>query len=90
MTLESMDKILEYWEAMQLARLHRRLNKPTKRQVKNKRKGFMANAREAQAESMLNMARPAGHRTLPRFPSEKEKILFAAHARRRESGWIRG
>lgn len=90
MTLESMDKILEHWEAMQLAKLHRRLNKPTKRQVKNKRKGFMANARESQAGSMLNRARPAGHKTLPRFPSERERVLFAAHVSRREAGWIRG
>lgn len=39
---------------------------------------------------MLNMARPAGHKTLPRFPSERERIMFAAHASRREAGWIRG
>jgi len=90
MTLESMDSILEYWEAMQFARLHRRLNKPSKRQVKNKRKSFVANAKESQASSMLNMGRPARHKTLPYFPSEKEKVLFAAHAKRRESGWIRG
>ena len=85
-----MDSILEYWEAMQLAKLHRRLNRPSKRQVKNKRKSYLANAKDSQKSSMLNMPRPAGHKTLPRFPSERERVLFAAHISRREAGWIRG
>lgn len=63
---------------------------PTRRRAKEQKKGFRALARESQADSMLNMSRPNGHRTLPRFPSEKEKTLFAAHMKRRESGWVRG
>lgn len=63
---------------------------PTRRRAKESRKSFIRNARESQASSMLNMPRPARHKTLPYFPSEKEKTMFAAHAKRRESGWIRG
>ena len=63
---------------------------PTRRRVKEAKKSFRRNARESQSDSMLNMPRPARHQTLPRFPSEKEKVLFAAHMKRRESGWIRG
>lgn len=85
-----MDNLLEYWEAVQLSRLHRRLNKPTRQQVKQKRKGFVAIAKKSQASSMLNMGQPKRHQSLPRFPSERERILFAAHISRREAGWIRG
>lgn len=63
---------------------------PTRAQAK---RGRMSNIRQNRAEhkeSMLNMPRPSGHKTLPRFPSEKEKVLFAAHASRKEAGWIRG
>jgi len=63
---------------------------PTRRRAKEAKKSFRRNARESQSDSMLNMPRPARHQTLPRFPSEKEKVLFAAHMKRRESGWIRG
>lgn len=63
---------------------------PTRRRAKEARKSFVRNARESQAGSMLNMARPAGHKTLPRFPSERERVLFKAHISRREAGWIRG
>lgn len=63
---------------------------PTRRRAKELKKSFRANARESQADSMLNMARPAGHKTLPRFPSERDRALFAAHMRRKEAGWVRG
>jgi len=63
---------------------------PTRAQAKRGRVGNIRQNRAEHKESMLNMPRPAGHRTLPRFPSEREKVLFAAHAKRRESGWIRG
>lgn len=46
--------------------------------------------RKAQVRSMLNMGAPAGHMPLPRFPSERERVMFAAHERRKEAGWIRG
>ena len=44
----------------------------------------------SQPYSMLNMGAPAGHVVLPRFPSERERTMFAAHERRKEAGWIRG
>lgn len=40
--------------------------------------------------SMMNMGAPARHVPLPRFPSERERVLFAAHERRKAAGWIRG
>ncbi len=40
--------------------------------------------------SMMNMGQPTRHQPLPRFPSERERSLFAAHERRKEAGWIRG
>ena len=43
-----------------------------------------------QPYSMLNMGAPARHMPLPRFPSERERVMFAAHERRKEAGWIRG
>ena len=46
--------------------------------------------RKLQPASMLNMPKPAGHQTLPRFPSEREKVLFAAHERRKAAGWRHG
>jgi len=66
------------------------VNKPTRAQAKRGRVSNIRQLRAEHKESMLNMPRPAGHKTLPRFPSEKEKILFAAHASRKEAGWIRG
>jgi len=63
---------------------------PTRAQAKRGRVGNIKANRAEHKESMLNMPRPARHKTLPYFPSEKEKVLFAAHAKRRESGWIRG
>jgi len=63
---------------------------PTRAQAKRGRMSNIKALRAEHKESMLNMPRPAGHRTLPRFPSEREKTLFAAHASRREAGWIRG
>ena len=63
---------------------------PTRAQAKRGRVNNIRQNRAEHRESMLNMARPAGHKTLPRFPSEKEKTLFAAHASRKEAGWIRG
>lgn len=46
--------------------------------------------RAAHKESMMNMGAPARHVPLPRFPSERERALFAAHERRKNAGWIRG
>lgn len=46
--------------------------------------------RAAHKESMMNMGAPARHVPLPRFPSERERVLFAAHERRKAAGWIRG
>lgn len=63
---------------------------PTRAQAKRGRAGNIRQNRAEHRESMLNMPRPAGHKTLPRFPSEKERALFAAHISRREAGWIRG
>jgi hypothetical protein len=63
---------------------------PTRAQAKRGRAGNIRQNRAEHKESMLNMPRPSGHRTLPTFPSEREKVLFAAHASRKEAGWIRG
>ena len=63
---------------------------PTRAQAKRGRVNNIRQLRAEHKESMLNMARPAGHKTLPRFPSERERVLFAAHASRKEAGWIRG
>lgn len=46
--------------------------------------------RKAHRESMMNMGAPKHHIPLPRFPSEREKVMFAAHERRQNAGWIRG
>lgn len=46
--------------------------------------------RAAHKQSMMNMGAPARHVPLPRFPSERERALFAAHERRKNAGWIRG
>ena len=54
------------------------------------RRNYLALARQSQPDSMLNMGKPAGHITLPRFPSERERTMFAAHLRRREAGWVHG
>lgn len=63
---------------------------PTRAQAKRGRVSNIKQLRKEHSESMLNMPRPAGHKTLPRFPSERERTLFAAHLSRREAGWIRG
>jgi len=63
---------------------------PSKRQAKAGHTSCLKARRAAHKGSMLNMPRPAGHKTLPQFPSEREKTLFAAHASRKEAGWIRG
>ena len=63
---------------------------PTKRQVKRARKSFIKIARASQADSMLNMPKPTRHRPVPLVNDAKTKTLLAAHARRREAGWIRG
>lgn len=64
--------------------------RPPASRANEAKRAWKSLARKKQANSMLNMARPAGHKTLPRFPSERERIMFAAHASRREAGWIRG
>lgn len=43
-----------------------------------------------QPYSMLNMGAPARHIPLPRFPSERERAMFAAHEKRRDAGWLHG
>lgn len=63
---------------------------PTRAQAKRGRVSNIKALRAEHKESMLNMSRPSGHKTLPRFPSERERVLFQAHASRREAGWIRG
>lgn len=63
---------------------------PTRAQAKRGRVSNIKALRAEHKESMLNMPRPAGHKTLPRFPSERERVLFQAHISRREAGWIRG
>lgn len=46
--------------------------------------------RASHKQSMMNMGAHARHVPLPRFPSERERVLFAAHERRKNAGWIRG
>ena len=46
--------------------------------------------RATQTKSMMNMGAPKGHVALPRFPSERERVMFAAHESRKNAGWIRG
>ena len=98
-----MNTAIEIWlarlrareDALNKARLHEAaggalVNKPTRAQAKRGRISNIRQLRAEHRESMLNMSRPAGHRTLPRFPSERERVMFAAHVSRREAGWIRG
>lgn len=66
------------------------VNVPTRRRAKEAKKSFRRLARESQADSMLNMPKPARHRPVPLVADAKTKTLLAAHARRREAGWIRG
>ena len=87
---ESMDTLLAGWNSSRMQRLHNALVPTSKRIVKRAKKSFRILARGRQKASMLNMGKPAGHKTLPRFPSERERVLFAAHASRKEAGWIRG
>jgi len=63
---------------------------PTRRRAKEAKKSFRRIARVSQASSMLNMGAPAGHQPVPLVNDSKTKTLLAAHARRREAGWIRG
>lgn len=88
--LESMDTILASWNSSRMQRLHKQLVPASKRAVKIAKKSFRRLARASQKTSMLNMGKPHGHITLPRYPSERERVLFAAHASRKEAGWIRG
>lgn len=63
---------------------------PSKSSISNNRKAYKSLNRARQRNSMLNMSAPAGHQHLPRFPDDRTKTLFAAHAKRRESGWTHG
>lgn len=63
---------------------------PSKSSIANARKAYRALNRARQSTSMLNMPAPSGHVSLPRFPDDRSKALFAAHAKRRESGWTHG
>lgn len=92
-TLESMntDEALAFWRATKFARWMKKHDKrPPASRISEAKRAWKSLAKKKQANSMLNMGRPSGHKTLPYFPSEREKVLFAAHAKRRESGWIRG
>lgn len=88
--LESMDTLLASWNSTRMGRLHKQLVPASKRAAKIAKKSFRRLARASQKTSMLNMGKAKGHITLPRFPSERERVLFAAHASRKEAGWIRG
>jgi hypothetical protein len=63
---------------------------PTKGQMVNARKSFKALARRQQTRAMTNMPAPAGHRPVPRFVGEREKVLWNAHIKRLDSGWLHG
>jgi hypothetical protein len=63
---------------------------PSKSAITNARKAYKANARAKQPHAMLNMPAPAGHQHLPRFPDDRSRTLYAAHLKRRESGWTHG
>lgn len=63
---------------------------PTRRRAKEAKKSFRRIARASQADSMLNMGAPAGHKPVPLVADARTKVLLASHARRREAGWIRG
>ena len=85
----------EYHRLLSFQNARKRLAqaKPSVPSRNTAKQGRVANARErrlAQPASMLNMGKPAGHITLPRFPSERERTMFAAHQRRKEAGWVHG
>ena len=63
---------------------------PTKGQLTRNRQSYKQLARRLQSSAMTNMAPPAGHRPVPTFVGKRERILFAAHASRKDAGWIRG
>lgn len=63
---------------------------PKRNTYREAKKASAAMRRESQPDSMLNMGQPARHIPLPRFPSERERVLFANHERRKAAGWIRG
>lgn len=85
------DEALAFWRATKFARWMKKHDKrPPASRISEAKRAWKSLTKKRQANSMLNMGRPSGHRTLPTFPSEKEKVMFAAHAKRRESGWIRG
>lgn len=65
------------------------VNVPTRRRAKEMKKSFRTLVRKEQPDSMLNMARPPGHKSTI-SPGERTKMLFRAHLSRREAGWIRG
>lgn len=63
---------------------------PRRSAVKEQKSAAKRMTRERQSSSMMNMGQPVRHIPLPRFPSERERMLFAAHERRKSAGWIRG
>ena len=90
--------------AYSLARLHGKLRPepaedpnslpltliPRRSAVKEQKSAAKRMTRERQPHAMLNRGQPARHIPLPRFPSERERALFAAHESRKNAGWIRG
>lgn len=80
----------EVWELLKLERLHRGLNKPTRRKSKAGRRMYRQMTCEQQPDNMLNMPRPAHHRPVPLINDERTKAELARHVKRREAGWIRG
>ena len=87
---ESMDTLLAGWNSSRMQRLHSGLVPVSKRKVKLAKKSFRRLARASQKTSMLNMGKPAYHRPVPLLQGDREKRMFAAHASRKEAGWIRG
>lgn len=71
-----------------LARLATGNRVPSKRQARNSRRLFRDLTRKRQPGSMLNRGQPKGHR--PPVADERTKVLFAAHHKRQDAGWIRG